>query len=133
MSSTSSTNDKKTSPIESFKKKHPFDKRKTEAGRMRAKYPDRIPVIVEKNSRSDVKQIDRIKYLIPSDFVVGQLIAQIRSRIKLTPENALFLFFDEKYLPPCAALMSEMYKAHKDPDGFLYVIYSSESTFGSQS
>ena len=114
----------------SFKKKHAFDKRKEESERIRAKYPNRIPVIVEKNPRSDVPQIEKMKYLIPSDFVVAQFIAQIRSRIKLSPEKALFLFFNGKVLPNCAALMSEMYKLHKDSDGFLYVIYSGESTFG---
>ena len=29
-----------------------------------------------------------------------------------------------------AALMSQMYKDYKDPDGFLYVTYSGENVFG---
>lgn len=35
----------------SFKQKHPFEKRKEEAERILAKYPQRIPVICEKDSR----------------------------------------------------------------------------------
>jgi GABA(A) receptor-associated protein len=34
------------------------------------KYPDRIPVICEKNERSDIATIDKKKYLVPSDLTV---------------------------------------------------------------
>ena len=37
------------------------DKRKDEAQRIRDKYPDRIPVIVEKAERSDIPEIDKKK------------------------------------------------------------------------
>lgn len=33
--------------------------------------------------------------------------------------------------PPAAALMSSVYEDHKDEDGFLYITYSGENTFGS--
>jgi GABA(A) receptor-associated protein len=32
--------------------------------------------------------------------------------------------------PPPAALMSSVYEDHKDDDGFLYITYSGENTFG---
>jgi hypothetical protein len=32
-----------------------------------------------------------------------------------------------------AALMSSVYEDHKDEDGFLYITYSGENTFGSSS
>jgi hypothetical protein len=32
---------------------------------------------------------------------------------------------------PAAALMSSVYEDHKDEDGFLYITYSGENTFGS--
>ena len=54
----------------------------------------------------------------------------IRKRIKLAPEKALFLFVGEG-VPPTGALMSAVYETEKDEDGFLYVTYSGESTFGS--
>ena len=38
------------------------EKRKQEAGRIRDKYPDRIPVIVEKADKSDIVDIDKKKY-----------------------------------------------------------------------
>ena len=37
------------------------EKRKSEATRIREKYPDRIPVIVEKADKSDIVDIDKKK------------------------------------------------------------------------
>ena len=48
------------------------EKRKSEAERIRAKYPDRVPVICEKADRSDIPDIDKKKYLVPADLTVGQ-------------------------------------------------------------
>ncbi|KAL1922668.1 uncharacterized protein VTP21DRAFT_10207 [Calcarisporiella thermophila] len=112
-----------------FKDEHPFDRRKTEADRIRQKYPDRIPVICEKADRSDIPDIDKKKYLVPADLTVGQFVYVIRKRVQLAPEKAIFLFVDDM-LPPTAALMSAIYEQHKDEDGFLYITYSGENTFG---
>jgi hypothetical protein len=57
----------------SFKEEHPVDKRRSEAERIRAKYPDRVPVICERSERSDVPDIDKKKYLVPADLTVGQV------------------------------------------------------------
>mmetsp|Transcript_7161 Transcript_7161/g.22584 ORF Transcript_7161/g.22584 Transcript_7161/m.22584 type:complete len:118 (-) Transcript_7161:98-451(-) len=113
----------------SFKVDHPLDRRKSEAERIRAKYPDRIPVICEKADRSDIPDIDKKKYLVPADLTVGQFIYVIRKRIKLPPERAIFIFVDN-VIPPTAALMSTVYEVQKDEDGFLYITYSGENTFG---
>lgn len=106
-----------------------LDKRKSEAERIRAKYPDRVPVICEKADRSDIPDIDKKKYLVPADLTVGQFHYVIRKRIKLAPEKALFLFCSNS-IPPNASLMSTVYEEQKDEDGFLYIQYSGESTFG---
>jgi GABA(A) receptor-associated protein len=66
-----------------FKDEHPFDKRQLEASRIREKYPDRIPCIVEKAEKSDIAAIDKKKFLVPHDLTVGQFVYVIRKRIKL--------------------------------------------------
>ncbi|KAG7531425.1 hypothetical protein FFLO_04346 [Filobasidium floriforme] len=90
---------------------------------------DSHQVICEKVEKSDISDIDKKKYLVPADLTVGQFVYVIRKRIKLAPEKAIFIFVDE-ILPPTAALMSTIYEEHKDEDGFLYVSYSGENTFG---
>ncbi|XP_039048406.1 autophagy-related protein 8f-like isoform X3 [Hibiscus syriacus] len=114
----------------SFKIEHEFEKRRAEAARIREKYPDRIPVIVEKAERSDIPTIDKKKYLVPADLTVGQFVYVIRKRIRLSAEKAIFIFVDN-VLPPTGAIMSTIYDEKKDEDGFLYVTYSGENTFGS--
>ncbi|POS81154.1 microtubule associated protein 1A/1B [Diaporthe helianthi] len=86
-------------------------------------------VICEKVEKSDIATIDKKKYLVPADLTVGQFVYVIRKRIKLSPDKAIFIFVDE-VLPPTAALMSSIYEEHKDEDGFLYITYSGENTFG---
>lgn len=113
----------------SFKEKFPLQKRTEEAVRIKLKYPDRIPVVVEKEASSDIPDIDKKKFLVPSDLTVGQFVYVIRKRIHLEPEKALFIFV-KNTLPPTSSLMSEVYKEHSDPDNFLYILYSGEHVFG---
>jgi len=113
----------------SFKAQHPLEKRKEVAARIRAKYPDRIPVIVEKAPKTDAPDIDKKKYLVPSDITVGKFVYEIRKHMKLTPEKAIFLFVNGVY-PATASMMSQIYEKSKDEDGFLYITYSGENTFG---
>jgi len=91
--------------------------------------PPASQVIVEKAEKSDIPDLDKKKYLVPADLTVGQFVYVIRKRIKLSPEKAIFVFVNN-VLPPTAALMSSIYDEHKDDDGFLYIAYSGENTFG---
>jgi hypothetical protein len=69
------------------------------------------------------------RYLVPNDLTVGQFVYVIRKRIRVSPEKAIFMFVGN-VLPPSAALIGDIYSDHKDPDGFLYITYSGENTFG---
>merc|ERR1719178_115862 len=110
-----------------FKQEHSLEKRQSEAERIRAKYPDRVPVICERADRSgDIPDIDKKKYLVPADLTVGQFQYVIRKRIKLEPSKALFIFVNSS-TPPTSSLMSTVYEESRDEDGFLYVLYSGES------
>lgn len=122
---------KNQSRLTMFQKEYTFEKRKAEADRIRRKFPDRAPVIVEPHDTSKIGDIDKKKYLVPNDLTVGQFVYVIRRRIKMAPEEALFVFVGNS-LPPTAALMSVIYENHKDKDGFLYVTYSGENTFGNE-
>merc|ERR1712100_161310 len=115
----------------SHKEEHPLDVRKASSASIRAKHPDRIPVIVEKRQRdASLPEIDKKKFLVPSDLTVGQFVYVIRKRIKLAPEQAIFLFVSAGTLPPTVAPLQTVYDQHKDEDGFLYMTYSGENTFG---
>jgi len=112
-----------------FKNEYSPEQRKSESDRIREKYPDRVPVICEKSERSDVMDIDKKKYLVPSDLTVGQFVYVIRKRLKLPPEQAIYLFVDGN-IPATSELMSSVYQDHVAEDGFLYMNYSGENVFG---
>ncbi len=115
--------------MSTFKNEHELPSRSAEASRIRSKYPDRIPVICERSPGSDIDDIDKKKYLVPADLTVGQFIYVVRKRIKLHSEKSLFLFVNGK-IPPSSQLMSVIYDENQDDDGFLYIVYSGENTFG---
>jgi len=97
-----------------------------------AKYSDRIPIICEKlASDNDVPDIDKHKFLVPRDLTVGEFMCVIRKRIRLQPGDALFLFVGEfNNIPPSNMVMNSIYDRYKNSDGFLYITYSRENTFG---
>ncbi|KAL3508475.1 hypothetical protein ACH5RR_027876 [Cinchona calisaya] len=90
---------------------------------------DQAQVIVEKAANTDIPDIDKKKHLVPADLAFGQFVYVVRKRIKLSAEKTLFIFVKNN-LPPTAAMMSAIYEENKDEDGFLYMTYSGENTFG---
>uniref|UniRef100_T1IJP9 Gamma-aminobutyric acid receptor-associated protein-like 2 n=1 Tax=Strigamia maritima TaxID=126957 RepID=T1IJP9_STRMM len=112
-----------------FKEEYTYDERKTESSKIHEKYVDRIPVIVQKAPHTHIPTIDKQKFLVPTDITVAQFMWIIRKRIQLAPEKAIFLFVG-KVLPQSSATMGSIYKSYSDDDGFLYITYSGENTFG---
>jgi len=110
----------------------PLDQRKKESLSVRTKYPDRFPVICYALQRggSPPPALDKHKYLVPGDLSMGQLIFVIRKRMKVPSTQALFFFVDG-IIPKNTDTISSVYTKYRDPDGFLYVTYSCENTFGS--
>ena len=123
---------KKNNEYIDFKKKFTFEKRLDESSRIIEKYPERIPVIVEraKTHAKDIDDIDRNKFLVPNDLTMANFMYIIRKRLKLSPEKSIFLFVNNTSIVPTSTLMSNIYTENKDEDGFLYIRYASESTFG---
>ena len=112
-----------------FKKKYSLKHRKSEAKRILAKYPDRIPIIVNIPKNSGLPELDKKKYLIPGNMTLGQFMYVLRKRISLRPETALFLYVGNT-LAPTSEMVSQIYENNKDEDSFLYLSVLSESTFG---
>uniref|UniRef100_A0A131YA53 Putative ubiquitin domain of gaba-receptor-associated protein n=1 Tax=Ixodes ricinus TaxID=34613 RepID=A0A131YA53_IXORI len=112
-----------------FKSENSPEQRKQEADAILEKYPHRIPVIVERAPNSHVPSIDKQKFLVPSDITVAQFMWIVRKRIHLSPEKALFVFVG-RLMPQSSLSMGDLYGTYRDEDGFLYLAYSGENTFG---
>ena len=114
-------------------KKHPFEKRVIESERIKSKFPDRIPIIVEryKKSKENVPFLDKHKYLVPFDMTFGQFVYVIMKRLygKCNSEQSIFLFINGM-IPCLTDNMQTLHNQHKDKDGFLYCTYTVQNTFG---
>jgi GABA(A) receptor-associated protein len=115
----------------SFKTMVSFEERLNETKRIMGKHPDRLPIICERaiNASKECPYIDKRKYLVPNDLTVGQFVYVIRKRLKIPGEKALFLFING-IIPSTSVLLSHIYDCYKDEDGYLYVTYTYENTFG---
>jgi len=100
-----------------------------ESERILEKYPNRVPIIVNKKKDSNIQDIGKSKFLVQKDMHINQFIYIIRKRLKLKPNEAIFVTINNKICPSNESL-SEIYEKNKNIDGYLYIIYSSENTFG---
>jgi GABA(A) receptor-associated protein len=114
-----------------YKSKYKFESRLQESRNIREKFPGRVPVIIQKATRTnnDIPIIDKNKFLVPLDLSVGQFIYVIRKRLSLPPEKAIFIFVNNS-LPSTSMSLRELYNIYTDEDGFLYMEYCGEATFG---
>ena len=113
-----------------FKTKHTFEERFSESERIIKKFPDKVPIICEKNGNQlELKELEKSKYLVPWDYTIGQFLYIIRKQLQLGKEEALFMIVGN-HISSASALLGHIYELYKDLDGFLYIQYTKENTFG---
>jgi len=106
-------------------------KRLEESQKVREKYPDRIPIIIEKDPNSQMKTIDRTKFLVPNDLTAQHLIFIIRKRLELDKNETVFMLVDGKTSIAGETALQEIYEKFKDKsDGYLYIVYTSQLAWG---
>jgi GABA(A) receptor-associated protein len=143
-----------------YKQEHSLEQRRFESERIRRRYPDRIPVIVQPSLSSITTspsssilstslfrsfssstssschetilgRLDNEKFLVPSELSFGQFAYNIRRRLRLRAEHALFFYIGSYAKQPIfSSTMEVLYNDNKDIDGFLYVCYADEKVFG---
>ena len=115
-----------------FIDRYSFFERSNESFKIMKRYPDRFPIICEKNIKdTTTPEIDKHKYLVPHDITIGQFMYVIRKRLRILSGDAIFLFVGEdKVILPIHMAMHEVYSQYKNKDGFLYILFSKENVFG---
>lgn len=94
------------------------------------KYPGRVPLIVvcHQSCPPDIKR-ERQRYLVPRELQFGCIQGIIRKKIQLDHIKSLFVFCNNS-LVPLNQTISQVYDKYVSEDGFLYVYYTLENTFG---
>eukprot|EP00494_Astrolonche_serrata_P011556 UN11641 len=75
----------------------------------------------------------KTKILVPFDLTFGEFVGVLRKRIPLNKFESIFVFVNpgtEMHVPGHNQLISDLYNKYQDHDGFLYIVYSTENTFG---
>ncbi|CAM4615721.1 microtubule-associated protein 1 light chain 3 gamma [Siphateles boraxobius] len=121
----------KSMEIMPFKQRKCLETRKDEVCTIRSKFPNKLPVIVERYLReTKLPLLDKTKFLVPYELALGQFLSLLRSKIALEASQALYLLISGKNMSCLSTSMGEVYSQFRDPDGFLYITYASQDMFG---
>ena len=115
-----------------YKNRVPLKDRINEGNKLKERYPDKTSIICERApSEKRLQVLDKNKFLVPNDLTLGQFKYVIRKRMKLDSSVAIFFLYHDNSIPLDTMIMSQVYEDKKDEDGLVYLLYSSENTYGS--
>ena len=114
----------------SYKNSTDFLSRKAEAEKICKSWPDKIPIVLEKELTAKIPELDKLKILCPKEFSVMQFLTYIRKRIKLPKKTCLFIATETGDMLSGDKMMMDIYQKSHDNDGFLYLKYGDHAAFG---
>lgn len=117
----------------SFKEQHAFEQRKQLSQKILTTYPERLPIIAApaRYGAPGTPHAAKEKFLVPIDFTAQMFLRELRRlMVDLPPSDALYMFVGKNVIVPTSLMMTQIFDKFKDDDGFLYIHYSVENTFG---
>jgi GABA(A) receptor-associated protein len=110
-----------------------FADRLAESSGVLAAFPTKVPVICERSAKApvDCPVMRRRKFIVQRDYTCAQFLHVVRSLLDpIGLDVALFLFVQDRIIPPSGARIINIYNLFKSSDGFLYFTFSCEHCFG---
>jgi len=114
--------------VRTFQEK-PVSQRRQMADQILKKHAPRLPFLVDRYRLTDPDMAHH-KFLVEPDMLCSQFMHVLRGHIKLEPHQGLFVFARDTPLN-MNQTMGQLYHTTADADGFMYLTYCLENTFGS--
>lgn len=118
-----------------------FEARRRMADKALEQHPEKRPLVVDRHASANPLTLPaprNVKFLVPETLTVAAFLRVLRRQLGegdddddvLLPHQALYLYTDGGSLCMCSSTISSVYERYRDDDGFLYISYMSENTFG---
>ena len=114
-----------------YEKEVDVAKRTSLSKKLRVKYPERVPLIIQpapKCSHLKLSNRDRLKLVADKNMTTSTLMWLIRNEVNIQSHQALF-FFSKNTLVVCTQKVGDLDKNIAE-DGFVYLDFSTENAFG---
>lgn len=104
--------------------------RKLKRDKLKELYPKYSSIIMVPSRNSD-PELKKYKYIVPSDTPIWKFRNNTYNLVKQssTKSNTSIVIFIKNIIPNSASSLSDMEK-YAGEDGFIYIKYATESTFG---
>ncbi len=109
-----------------------FEDRKKRSNSLLLKFPDKIPVILEKSMKDKyLPKMDKTKLLVADDMTVSTVLQLIKKNLKINESTSIYIMVSNKNIMLSGSQsIITIYQQHKNDDGFLYLEYCTENVFG---
>ncbi len=116
-----------------YERKYDFAHRRACTSRLRTRYPQHVPVVVEcaSSDAHTLPPLQRTQFLVPEHTTMPRFLYELRRYFQgaLMPTAAIFLFIEDT-LVPTGALLRDVHARYAREDGMLYMSVCGEATFG---
>ncbi len=110
---------------------YPFEKRLELSTKLRTKFPDRVPIIINLSPKTKNITLKKRKFLGPKDITLSQFLVQLRKEMTIPSSHlGIYIFTEDSSLPQMTSLLTVIDNKHRNKDGFLYLTCCEENVFG---
>jgi len=121
-----------------FKINRSFEERVKNSSKLKKRHPGYVPIVIEKYGDRKMlrNESDEIKLMISLKDNLSNVITHLRNMLLKNgilsgdPKKAITLFINGTTLVPVNLCLLEIHDKYKDDDGFIYMNYCEEATFG---
>jgi len=122
-----------------FRQRYTLENRKRISDSILSKYPDKVPVIIERCRNGP--EIDKCKILVPKEITIGEFLRKNKKFFSNHDDSGKTLFaiisvkgkYSQEVVPSINEYFCTIYNKYKCEDGFLYLMLVFENCFGNES